>query len=58
MSRTFKKLNTCHNCGGKTLISEYHPKPKNASFAHVVLKCRTCGAWCGGFTTKIKKPKE
>ena len=58
MSKESQKDIVCPNCGGKTLISEYNPKPKRSRFAHVPIKCRDCGAWCGGVTKRIKKAKE
>lgn len=50
-----QKETTCRNCGGQTIISEFKPSTKNASFDHIVLKCRTCGTWCGGVTKPRKR---
>lgn len=49
-----KKLEPCRKCGGKLFLSGYsgdgHPK----GLQHVVIRCKKCGDWYGGFTSKGK----
>lgn len=50
MNKTEKNTTSCRNCGGKTVVGELKPAKGNSTFEHIVLKCRTCGTWCGGIT--------
>ena len=52
-----KKPETCRSCGGNTIIGEITKSGKKASFDHVVYRCRSCGAWCGGYTIHREKTK-
>lgn len=53
-----KELRPCAKCGGKLFLSGYsgdgHPK----GFEHVVIRCKKCGDWYGGFTTKTKTKED
>ena len=50
------KHTTCRRCGGNTIIGERIKYGKRAAFDHIVYRCRSCGAWCGGTTVQREKP--
>lgn len=49
-----KTLPPCRKCGGKLFLSGYtrdsHPK----GLVHLIIRCKKCGDWYGGFTRKNK----
>lgn len=53
-----KKPEACRSCGGTTIIGENVRAGKKASFAHVIYRCRSCGAWCGGYTIQLDKQQK
>lgn len=53
-----KKLNQLEPCpcGGRLVL--IGTPNKDTQQMHLVIKCKKCGAWYGGFTYKYKDKKE
>lgn len=52
-----KKLEPCSKCGGRLFVSGYSGASSSKGFQHVVIRCKDCGDWRGGFTHKNNKIK-
>lgn len=53
--RMEKKLEPCRVCGGKRFLSGYTRDSHPAGLEHVIIRCKKCGDWSGGFTKKKKR---
>jgi hypothetical protein len=45
-------LDPCAKCGGRLFISGYSGKSSRKGLVHLVIRCKKCGDWRGGFTHK------
>ena len=52
-----KKLKPCIKCGGRLFVSGYSGESSSKRLQHVVIRCKDCGDWHGGFTHKNIKVK-
>jgi len=46
-----KKLEPCRKCGGKLFVSGY-TRYSSGGLEHIIIRCKKCGDWRGGFTNK------
>ena len=49
-----KKLGRCRKCGGKLFVSGY-TRYSSSGLEHTVIRCKKCGDWYGGLTSKRKE---
>lgn len=50
-----KNLEPCAKCGGRLFVSGYSGESSRKGLIHLVIRCKKCGDWSGGFTSKERK---